>query len=275
MTDSNLSQRHTAFRELHESGCFLLPNPWDPGSARWLEHAGFRAIASTSSGYAFSRGRADHGIPVEEVVRYCQELVQATSLPVNADFEDGYSPTIDGLTANVKACVRAGVSALSIEDSMRGPHGEALYDFDTAVARLRAARKAIDWVDPNVMLVGRAECFLVGLPDLDETIRRLTAYAEVGADCLYAPGLSTAEQIGAVVQAVAPKPVNVMMGPAAKLGFKALEAIGVRRISTGGTLALAAWSGFTQAVDRLKNKEIGLDNTVSHAQLGKTFKDGQ
>lgn len=276
MTASNLSQRHTAFRELHESGCFLLPNPWDPGSARWLEHAGFPAIASTSAGYAFSRGRADREIPVDEVVRYCGELVQATSLPVNADFEDGYSPTIDGLIANVQACVRAGVSALSIEDSTRSAQGEVLYDFDTAVARLRAARRAIDSVDRHVMLVGRAECFLVGRPDLDETIRRLTAYAEEGADCLYAPGLSTAEQIGAVVQAVAPKPVNVMMGPAATLGFKALEAIGVRRVSTAGTLALAAWSGFTQAVDRLKNHEIdGFQNTVGYAQLCKAFRDGQ
>lgn len=276
MTESNLSRRHMAFRELHESGCFLLPNPWDPGSARWLEQAGFPAIASTSAGYAFSRGRADREIPVDEVVRYCGELVRATSLPVNADFEDGYSPTIDGLTANVQACVRAGVSALSIEDSTRTLQGDVLYDFDEAVARLRAARKAIDSVDRNVMLVGRAECFLTGRPDLDETIRRLTAYAEAGADCLYAPGLSTADQIGAIVQAVKPKPVNVMMGPAAKLGFKALEAIGVRRVSTAGTLALAAWSGFAQAVDRLKNHEIdSFQTTVSYTQLCQAFKGGR
>jgi 2-methylisocitrate lyase-like PEP mutase family enzyme len=228
MTQNDFSQRHTAFRKLHEGGCFILPNPWDPGSARWLEQAGFKAIATTSAGYAFSRGMPDRKIGVDDVLRHCSELVQATQLPVNVDFEDGYANTIDELKDNVQRCVRTGVSALSIEDSVQDAQGTRLYDFDTAVERMQAAREAIDAIDPNVMLVGRAECFLVGQPDLDETIKRLSAYAETGADCLYAPGLSTQDQISAVVRAVAPKPVNVMMDPAAKLGFKTLADIGVR-----------------------------------------------
>jgi 2-methylisocitrate lyase-like PEP mutase family enzyme len=272
MNKTDLSARHTAFRKLHETGCFILPNPWDVGSARWLEQAGFKALATTSAGYAFSRGVPDRKVSVDEVVRHCEELVHATGLPVNADFEDGYSPTIEGLKANVRQCVQAGVSALSIEDSVAGD-GAGLYGFDEAVARLRAAREAIDDVDPAVMLVGRAECFLVGRPDLDETIRRLGAYAEAGADCLYAPGLSTREEIEAVVRAVAPKPVNVMMGHAAKLGFSVLAEIGVRRISTASALSLAAWSGFVAAADRLMHGEIdGLGSTVSYAQLCEQFK---
>jgi 2-methylisocitrate lyase-like PEP mutase family enzyme len=272
MNKTDLSARHTAFRKLHETGCFILPNPWDVGSARWLEQAGFKALATTSAGYAFSRGVPDRKVSVDEVVRHCEELVHATGLPVNADFEDGYSPTIEGLKANVRQCVQAGVSALSIEDSVAGD-GAGLYGFDEAVARLRAAREAIDDVDPAVMLVGRAECFLVGRPDIDETIRRLGAYAEAGADCLYAPGLSTREEIEAVVRAVAPKPVNVMMGHAAKLGFSVLAEIGVRRISTASALSLAAWSGFVAAADRLMHGEIdGLGSTVSYAQLCEQFK---
>ncbi|HEU0230806.1 MAG TPA: isocitrate lyase/phosphoenolpyruvate mutase family protein [Burkholderiaceae bacterium] len=272
MTTTTLSARHAAFRKLHETGCFILPNPWDPGTARWLEQTGFKALASTSAGYAFSRGIPDREIPVDEVVRHCGELVRATGLPVNADFEDGYSSTIDGLKVNVRACVQVGVSALSIEDSIAGSEG-ALYDFDEAVARMRAAREAIDSVDKNVMLVGRAECYLVGRPDLDETIKRLKAYADAGADCLYAPGLSRREEISAVVEAVAPKPINIMMGHAAKLGFKTLAEIGVRRISTASTLALAAWSGFVNATDRLMREEIdGFENTVDYLQLCERFK---
>ncbi|WP_345797909.1 isocitrate lyase/phosphoenolpyruvate mutase family protein [Castellaniella sp. MT123] len=274
MTSQAPSLRHTAFRKLHESGCFILPNPWDPGSARWLEQAGFKALATTSAGYAFSRGMPDRKIGVDEVLRHCTELVQATQLPVNVDFEDGYASTLEGLRENVQRCVLTGISALSIEDSVQDAQGTRLYDFDSAVARMRAAREAIDAIDPNVMLVGRAECFLVGQPDLDETLKRLSAYAEAGADCLYAPGLSTKEQISAVVKAVVPKPVNIMMGPAAKLGFKTLRDIGVRRISTASTLALAAWTGFAQAVDRLKNQEIdGFGNSVDYFQLCERFKE--
>jgi 2-methylisocitrate lyase-like PEP mutase family enzyme len=275
MIQSDFSQRHAAFRKLHESGCFILPNPWDSGSARWLTQAGFKALATTSAGYAFSRGMPDRKIGVDEVLRHCSELVQATHLPVNVDFEDGYANTIDELQGNVQRCVRTGISALSIEDSVQDAQGTTrLYNFDTAVARMQAARDAIDAIDPNIMLVGRAECFLVGQPDIDETIKRLAAYAEAGADCLYAPGLSTKDQISAVVRAVAPKPVNVMMDPAAKLGFKTLADIGVRRISTASTLALAAWTGFAKAVDRLKNQEIdGFGNTIDYFQLCKRFEE--
>lgn len=273
MKRSDLATRHVAFRKLHERGCFILPNPWDPGSARWLAHAGFKALATTSAGYAFSRGVPDRRIPVEEVVRHCREIVEATDLPVNADFEDGYARSLEGLKENVRHCVEAGVSALSIEDAMPGPSA-VLYDFDEAVTRVRAAREAIDSVDENVMLVGRAECFLLGRPDLDETIRRLQAYSAAGADCLYAPGLATRDAISAVVAAVSPKPVNVMMGPAAKLGFEALREIGVRRISTAATLALAAWTGFAKATEKLRKNEIdGIGNSVEYFELAKVFSE--
>ncbi len=271
MHPGDLSARHAAFRKLHESGCFILPNPWDPGSARWLAHVGFKALASTSAGYAFSRGLPDRRVPVDEVIHHCRELVEATDLPVNADFEDGYGDTHDRLRVNVGRCVEAGVSALSIEDAMGDPPG-TLYDLDTAVARVRTAREAIDAVDARVMLVGRAEGFLVGQPDLKETIRRLAAYAQAGADCLYAPGLSTREQIAAVVKAVAPKPVNVMMGPAARLGLPVLAELGVRRVSTASALALAGWTGFVKATERLLDGQIdGFGNTVDYRQLGSLF----
>lgn len=271
MKRSDVATRHVAFRRLHERGCFILPNPWDPGSARWLAHAGFKALATTSAGYAFSRGVPDRQVPVEEVLRHCREIVAATDLPVNADFEDGYSRSLEGLQENVRRCVETGVSALSIEDAMPGP-SPALYDFDEAVRRVRAAREAIDSVDENVMLVGRAECFLLGRPDLDETIRRLKAYSAAGADCLYAPGLATREAISAAVAAVSPKPLNVMMGPAAKLGFEALAEVGVRRISTAATLALAAWTGLAKATEKLLRNEIdGIENSVEYFELAKMF----
>src|SRR5690625_5276578 len=212
MVRSPFAQRRAAFRQLHAAGCFVLPNPWDVGSARWLAQAGFKALASTSSGYAFSRGKADGDVGVDEVLAHLTELVNATPLPVNADFEDGHARDLDGLADNVRRCVATGVAGLSIEDAS-GDAAQPLYDFERAVARMRAARSAIDASGEDVMLVGRAEGFLVGRPDLDETLRRLTAYAEVGADCLYAPVLSTREQIKAVVDAVAPKPVNVLLGP--------------------------------------------------------------
>lgn len=218
MTRDDFSARHAAFRQLHESGCFILPNPWDPGSARWLEQAGFKALATTSAGYAFAQGVADRQVPVDQVLQHCRELVQASRLPVNVDFEDGLARDLTKLEANVRACAQTGISALSIEDAKPAPQG-ALYEVAEAVERMRVVRRAIDAVDPQIMLVGRAECYLVGPPDLAETIRRLTAYAEAGADCLYAPGLSTREDIAAVVKAVAPRPVNVMMGPAAQLGL--------------------------------------------------------
>ncbi|HET7301593.1 MAG TPA: isocitrate lyase/phosphoenolpyruvate mutase family protein [Oleiagrimonas sp.] len=271
MTHPDLAQRRAAFRDLHREGCFILPNPWDPGSAKWLAQAGFKALASTSSGYAFSRGHADGDIGVDEVLAHLRELVDATDLPVNADFESGHARDLEGLAANVRRCVDTGVAGLSIEDST-GDKDHPLYDYDEAVARMRAARKAIDESGADVMLVGRSEGFLVGRPDLDETLRRLEAYAEAGADCLYAPGLSTREQIAAVVKAVAPKPVNVLMGPAAKLGFDTLGELGVRRVSVGGALALAAWGGFATAANRLAEGSFdGFAGSLTHAQLNAAF----
>lgn len=271
MASETDSSRHLLFRGLHESGCFILPNPWDPGSARWLEHLGFKALATTSAGFAFSHGCPDRKVPLALVLQHCRELVQATRLPINVDFEDGYAKTLSELETNVAACVETGISALSIEDAKPAPHG-ALYELAEAVERIRVARETIDAVAADVMLVGRAECYLVGQPDLKETIRRLTAYADAGADCLYAPGLSTREDIAAVVRAVSPKPVNVMMGPAAALGFGVLAEIGVRRISTASTLALAAWTGFARAAEKLLRQDIaGFDVAVTYPQLGQVF----
>ncbi len=271
MPDSVFAERRAAFRQLHAAGCFIIPNPWDVGSARWLANAGFKALASTSSGYAFSRGRNDGDIGVDEMLAHLRELVEATDLPVNADFEDGHARELDALAANVRRCVDTGVAGISIEDAT-GDAGHPLYDLDEAVARMRTARQAIDATGADVMLIGRAECFFHGLPDIDETVRRLRAYAEAGADGLYAPGLSTREQVKAVVEAVAPKPVNVLMGPAAKLGFDTLAELGVRRISVGGALALSAWSGFAQAAGPLAEHRFdGFASTVTHGDLARLF----
>lgn len=268
MNASRWSARRAEFRKLHESGCFIIPNPWDVGSAKWLAHRGFKALASTSSGYAFSRGRADGAIVVDEVLHHLHELAEATDLPVNADFEDGHAKDLDGLAANVRRCVETGVAGLSIEDA----HAGGMYDFDTAVDRIRAARKAIDATGEDVMLIGRADGLFHGQTDMGEITRRIAAFAKEGADCLYAPGVSTPDQIRAVVDAAAKKPVNVLMGPAAKLGFEALAGLGVRRISVGGSLALSAWAGFTKAVDGLAAERFdGFAYTVSHAELGKLF----
>lgn len=271
MDNSVFAERRTHFRALHQSGCFVIPNPWDVGSAKWLAHAGFKALASTSSGYAYSRGKPDGGVNVDTVLGHLGELVNATPLPINADFEDGHARDLDGLADNVRRCVATGIAGLSIEDR-QGHDERQLYAFDEAVARISAAREAIDATSEDVMLIGRAECFLVGQPDLDETLRRLTAYADAGADCLYAPGLSTPDQIKTVVEAVAPKPVNILLGPASALTYAELAALGVRRISVGGSLALAAWSGFAQAAGPLANGRFdGFSNTVSHSDLDNLF----
>lgn len=269
-----LNARHDAFWKLHEQGCFILPNPWDAGSARWFELAGYRALASTSAGFAFTRGRADGAVGIDEVLDHLRDLVQATELPVNADFENGLADTVEQLSEHVRRCVETGVSGLSIEDSSGRPEAP-LYALDEAVERMQAARAAIDASGQRVMLVGRAECFLLGRPDLDETIRRLQAYDRAGADCLYAPGLHTAEQISAVVQAVAPKPVNVLWSTARSLSFDELAALGVRRISVGGTLALAAWSGFVAAVRSMEQGRFdGFETLVSRSDLGALFGKG-
>ncbi|TAN06923.1 MAG: isocitrate lyase/phosphoenolpyruvate mutase family protein [Rhodanobacteraceae bacterium] len=268
MNTPQYAARRAAFRKLHESGCFLIPNPWDVGSAHALEALGFKALATTSSGFAWSRAHADNTMDVEAVLAHCHELVEATGLPVNADFEDGHAQDIDGLKKNVTRCVATGVAGLSIEDST-GDAAQPLYDFDEAIARIRAARAAIDARGEDVMLIGRAECFLTGHADpLNESIRRLRAYAKAGADCLYAPGAGKPEQITAIVQAVAPKPVNVLVGRAAPYTLADLAKLGVRRVSVGGALAGAAWGGFLRAARGLAEGRFdGFADNATHAQL--------
>ena len=245
-----LSARRAAFRQLHASGCFVIPNPWDIGSARYLAQLGFKALASTSSGRAWSQGVADGGLSLPAVLAYLRELVAATDLPVNADFESGFADTAEGVAQNVRAAIDTGIAGVSIEDATGKP-AQPLMDLPTAVARLRAARAAIDASGQDVLLIGRAENFFVGQPDLADTLRRLQAYAEAGADCLYAPGIDTPEQIAAVVAAVAPKPVNVLVGGPSALSMAELAALGVRRVSVGGALARAAWGGFERAARAL------------------------
>ena len=243
---ASIADRRRTFRRLHESGCFVIPNPWDVGSARYLAQLGFKALATTSAGFAYASGRADGSVPRAAMLAYMQAIVEATDLPVNADFEAGYARDPQGVAESVRLAIATGVAGLSIEDARFGARGE-LYPIDEAVARLRAARAAIDASGEDVLLVGRAECFLVGAPDLAETIRRLKAYAEAGADCLYAPGITTRSEIEAVVRAVAPKPVNLLMSATGDLTFADAALLGVRRISVGAALARAAWTGFMAA----------------------------
>jgi 2-methylisocitrate lyase-like PEP mutase family enzyme len=272
MANSRYAARRAAFRKLHESGCFVIPNPWDTGSALALAKLGFKALATTSSGFAWSKGRPDNAMDVEAVLAHCRAIVEATGLPVNADFEDGHARDTDGLKENVRRCVETGVAALSIEDATGDP-ARPLYDFEEAVARLRAARQAIDESGEDVMLIGRAECFLTGQPDpLSESLKRLAAYAEAGADCLYAPGARTAEQIGAIVRAVAPKPVNVLVGYPAPFTLADLAKLGVRRVSVGGALAGAAWGGVLRAARGLAEGRFdGFAGNAAHAELNGLF----
>lgn len=239
-----------AFRRLHESGCFLLPNPWDRGTAIYLRHLGYPALATTSAGLAFSKGLPDSvtAIPLKTALDHAGEIVRATPLPVNADFQSGYSDDLEGLAGNVEACVRTGVAGLSIEDATGRPE-RPLYGSDVAVERVRAARTAIDTTGIPVVLTARCEAWLVGHPDAKKVVlERLVAFAEAGADCLYAPGAPDAKTIATIVDAVAPKPVNVVMAaPNPDLTVPILTDLGVRRISVGSALARAAWGGFTRA----------------------------
>lgn len=245
-----IADKRATFRKLHESGCFVIPNPWDVGSARYLAHLGFKALASTSSGFAFSRGRPDNAVPRDGVLAHLTELVDATDLPVNADFENGFADEPSDVAENVRLCAQTGVAGLSIEDST-GNATAPLYALDHAQARVRAARAALDRHAPDTMLVARAEGFFIGRPDLAETIARLQAYAAAGADCLYAPGLRKREDIAAVVAAVAPRPVNVLVSMTGGLTAADLASLGVRRLSVGGSLARAAWTGFIRAATEI------------------------
>jgi len=232
-----------SFRKLHEQGCFVLPNPFDVGTAKALQHLGFRAIASTSAGFAWAIGRADNRVTVEDVCDHLAELCAAVDLPVNADFEGGFAQAPEGVAANVARAIKTGIAGLSIEDST-GDKAKPLYERSLAIDRIKAARDAID--RSGVMLVGRCEAFLWGQSDLNLVIDRLQAYADAGADCLYAPGIKTKEEITAVVKAVHPKPVNLLIG-ASGLSLREAAELGVRRISVGGSLARMAWAGFMRA----------------------------
>ena len=248
MTVSTRDKR-AAFRKLHETGCFVLPNPFDVGSARALARLGFKAIASTSAGFAWTIGRPDNKVTVDEVLDHLAALSSAVDVPVNADFEGGFADAPEGVAANVTRAVATGLAGLSIEDST-GDKAKPIYERGLAVARITAARQAIDAAGGDVLLTGRCEAFLWGQPDLAFVIDRLTAYAEAGADCLYAPGIKTPEEIEAVVKAVAPKPVNLLIG-ASGLSLTQAEELGVRRISVGGSLARMAWAGFMRAAKQM------------------------
>lgn len=265
---ASAADKRRRFHELHRSGCFVLPNPWDVGSARYLQSLGFQALATTSSGFAWTQGRPDAGMSRESVLEHLRVMADATDLPINADFEGGYARDADGVAQSVRLAVETGVAGLSIEDST-GDTAKPLYDLDTAVMRMRAARKAIDQSGGDTLLVGRAECFLVGRPDIEETISRLQAYASAGADCLFAPGIRSPEHIRRVVESVAPKPVNVLVGYASSLTVADIAAFGVRRISVGGALARAAWGGFIRAAKELaeQGRFDGFADAVSHDTL--------
>jgi 2-methylisocitrate lyase-like PEP mutase family enzyme len=270
-----VAEKRRAFRRLHESGCFVIPNPWDAGTARYLQSLGFQALATTSSGAAFSMGLPDEdwALTCDPMLAHIRLIVEASDVPVNADFESGYADDPQPLAVSVRRCVDTGVAGLSIEDST-GDASRPLYPFGLAVARIRAARESIDRAGGDVLLVGRTEGFIRGAPDLDEAIRRLKAYAAAGADCLYAPGIRTREQIGAVVDAVAPKPVNLLIGGPIGLTVRDAADLGVRRISVGGALARAAWGGFIRAARGLAAGTFdGLADAASGAELNRLFAD--
>jgi 2-methylisocitrate lyase-like PEP mutase family enzyme len=267
-----IAEKRRAFRDLHQQGCFVIPNPFDVGSACYLQHLGFKALASTSSGFAWTQGLPDRAVTVEPVLGYLTAICAAVDVPVNADFESGYARDIDAMARNVRRCVETGVSGLSIEDAS-GDKDSPIYDIDEAVKRVRAARAAIDATGADVLLTGRAENFLFGRPDLDDTIKRLRAYAEAGADCLYSPGIRTPEQIKAVVDGVAPKPVNLLVGSALPLSVSEIAALGVRRISVGGALARAGWAGFRRAAQQIAGEGsfAAFADAASGSELNSVF----
>ncbi len=265
------AQKRADFRKLHESGCFVLPNPWDVGSAQLLQGMGFKALASTSSGFAWTIGYPDNKVTCDSVLAHLKTLNDATDLPVNADFEGGFAHDPTGVAANVTRGVATGVAGLSIEDST-GDAAAPLYEMTLAVERIRAARAAIDATGEDVLLVGRCESFLIGQPDLKATIARLIAYAEAGADCLYAPAIRDKGQIATVVKELAPKPINILVGSPG-LTVAELADLGVRRISIGGALARAAWGGFLRAAREIAEKGSfsELANAVPHGEINGFF----
>ena len=267
----SVADKRRAFRQLHESGCFVIPNPWDVGSARYLQGLGFKALATTSAGFAFSKGYADGAYSRDVALAHCRELAEATDVPLNVDYEGGYADDPAGVAESVRLCVETGVAGLSIEDSTGDP-AKPLYDFDLALARVKAARAAIDKAGAEVVFTARHEGFIRGRPDLAETVRRLQAFAAAGADCLYAPGIKTREEIAAVV--AVGKPVNFLMVTTA-YSVADLAGLGVRRISTGGTLARTAWTGFIRAAREIAEQGTfkNFDGTIPNAELNAFFRD--
>jgi len=274
MTSSRPStaEKRKVLHQLHEAGCFVIPNPWNVGSARYLQSLGFKALATTSSGYAHSEGYPDGGQSRDQVFAHFAELAAATDVPLNADFEDGFADSPDGVAENVARCIQTGVAGLSIEDSPNDGK-TPLYDLDTAVARVKAARAAIDRAGGDVVFTARAENFVRGVNDLDDAIRRLKAYAAAGADCLYAPGINKREQIEAVVRAVAPKPVNFLNSGAFGFTVSDLATMGVRRISVGGSLARVAMHAFIRTATEIARdgKFDGFAGLITNAELNKIF----
>lgn len=275
MTISTQAKRAT-FRGLHECGCFVLPNPWDVGSARALVGLGYKAIATTSSGYAWSVGQADGTASRAMILDHLRTMVNATDLPVNADFESGYAADAEGVKESVLLAIDTGIAGVSIEDST-GDANAPLRSIEEATARIRAARAAIDLAGGDVMLIGRAENFFVGRPDLSDTLERLKAYSQAGADCLYAPGIRTRAEIEAVVEAVTPKPVNLLIGSATEFTLADVAAMGVRRVSVGGALARVAWGGYLRAARAIfeTGRFDAFADAASGAQLNRFFADGE
>jgi len=272
-----LVARRKAFRALHEGGCFVIPNPWDVGSARYLQHLGFPALATTSAGFAFSQGLPDSSddlvVSRERSLTHISAITTAVDLPVSADFMSGYGRTPEEVADSVARCIATGVAGLSIEDST-GDSQSPLYDLPIAIERVRAARQAIDKSGHDVLLTARAECYHVGHADpLKESVRRLQAYADAGADVLFAPGPQSVAEIKTLVEAVAPKPLNLLVFRDISLDVEEIAALGVRRISVGGALALAAWTGFIRAAKTLLSDGsfAGLADLVPFADINKLF----
>ena len=268
-----VADKRKTFRKLHETGCFVIPNPWNVGTARYLQGLGFKALATTSAGHAHSLGYPDGAQSRDAVLAYYRELVEATDVPLNADFENGFADHPDGVAENVTRCIATGVAGLSVEDAPKTDM--PLYDFDLSLARVKAARAAIDRAGGDVVFTARAENFIRGVPDLEDVMRRLKAYAAAGADCLYAPGIKTRDQIEAVVKAVAPKPVNFLNS--GDFGFTVgdLGAMGVRRISVGGSLARVAMQGFIKTATQIakEGKFDGFAGLMTNQELNKFFSE--
>ncbi|HEY5380322.1 MAG TPA: isocitrate lyase/phosphoenolpyruvate mutase family protein [Pseudolabrys sp.] len=276
MAAPSTADKRRAFRQLHASGCFVIPNPWNSGTTRYLQMLGFKALATTSSGYAHAQGYADGEVTRDMVLAHSREMATVADVPVNADFEAGYGNSAAEVADNVRLCVETGVAGLSIEDAT-GDERKPLYDFDTALERVRAARAAIDKTGGDVIFTARTEGFIKGLPNMDETIRRLKAFADAGADCLYAPGIKTREQIETVVKAVAPKPVNLLMSAASGLTVKDIAEMGVRRISVGGTLARVAMHAFIKSAKEIAESGAfdRFAGVISNAELNAVFESGE